>query len=109
MDFISESTPKANKEHTCMWCEGVIKKGEIYKKQVLKTDYIYTWKNHIKCSRLFNELSIGDNDCGEGVGSETFMQYVYDFIYSKLDEEKHKGWFGEAAVDKAIELLDIHT
>lgn len=106
MDHISKSNPKANKNHICMWCNGIIKKGEVYHKQVLKNDYIYEWKNHEKCSKLYQELKMYDHDAGYGIDNETFMECVYEFIYSKLDEEEHDGLSGEAAVDKAIELLE---
>ena len=105
MDIIRSSKPKANKEHKCMWCGGIIKKGEVYDKQIIKGDYIYTWKNHLKCLKLYNELEMYDNDDGYGIDRDSFMQSVYEFLYSKLDEDKHDGLFGEEAVDKVIEIL----
>lgn len=105
MDFISESNPKANKEHTCMWCGGIIKKGEVYNKQIIKGDYIYEWKNHSKCSDLYNKLKMCDYD-GEGVDSDCFMEYVYQFLYSKLTEDEYDELFGENAVDRVIEILE---
>jgi hypothetical protein len=46
-------------------------------------------------------------DCdAEGVDGDTFMEYVYKFLYEKLSEEEHDGLFGEDAVNKVVELLE---
>jgi len=105
MDIIRQEQPKASKKHTCMWCGGEIEKGERYYKTVIKNEYIYTWINHIKCSTLYDKLEMYNHDDGYGVDSDSFMQLVYEFLYSKLDEEEHDGLFGEEAVDKVIEIL----
>jgi len=105
MELISESTLKARKEHVCMWCNGKIKKGEVYNETVIKNDYIYRWKNHLKCSDLYHKLKMYDCDA-EGVDGDTFMEYVYQFLYEKLSEEEHDGLFGEDAVNKVVELLE---
>lgn len=107
MELINESRPKANKEHTCMWCGGKINKGEIYDKSTIKNgNDIYEWKNHIKCSRLYSELDMYDYDLGEGVDSDGFLECVYGFINLKLSEEERVKFWGEKAVDKAIEILE---
>lgn len=106
MDVLSESTPKANKEHRCMFCMGIINKGEIYNKQVIKNDYIYTWINHIKCGELAHKLKMYDDNWGDGIGSDEFMENVYQFLYDSLSEEEHDGLVGENAVNKAIEILE---
>lgn len=106
MNIIYDSYPKAKKEHTCMWCNGKIKKGEIYHNQVIKGDYLYVWKNHEKCSGLYLKLGMYDNDDGYGIDSESFMQSVYEFLYSKLCEKEYDVLFGENAVNKAIEILE---
>lgn len=105
MDILSESRPKANKEHKCMWCGGTIKIGEVYEKQTIKSDYIYTWINHSKCLDLSHKLKMYDYDC-DGVSSDVFMEYVYQYLYDNLSEEAHDGLYGEHAVDKVIELLE---
>ena len=107
MEIISSSQPKANKNHECMWCKGIIKKGEIYDKHVCKHDYIYTWKNHLKCSAVYNQLNMVNGDWEDGIDSDSFMKYVYEFLYDNLSEEENDGLFGECAVDKVIKILKL--
>jgi hypothetical protein len=104
VDIISQSKPKAIKDHICMWCNGLIKKGEVYNKTVIKNDYIYAWINHEKCSDLYQSLKMYNHE-NDGIDSDNFMEYVYEFLYSKLSEEENDALFGEEAVDKAVELL----
>ena len=104
LELISESNPKANKNHKCMFCNGTIKKGEVYNKQIIKGDYIYTWKNHSKCSQVYEKLDMSC-DYSDGIDPETFMEYVYNFLYENTSEEERDGLFGEKAVDKVIEIL----
>lgn len=108
MELISATQPKANKDHVCNWCKGVIKRGEIYDKACCKDDYIYTWKNHLKCSKLCDDLEMYDNNWGDGVDSESFMSSVYCFLQDNMTEEEKEGpWLrGEEAVDKVLEILE---
>lgn len=65
---LSNKEVKARKEHTCNYCGGKINKGEVYKNYNLKyEDTMYTWKNHLKCSKLTSE--------------ETFNEFVQEFLY----------------------------
>jgi len=92
METISSSKPKANKQHTCDWCEGVINKGDIYEKTVLKHDFIFTWKNHIKCSQIALKLNMFDN-CDEGLDSESFKECIniaFCEIWQKKDIEYYE-------------------
>lgn len=43
---------KARKEHECNECGMPITKGTIYSHEVLKMDYIYSWKMHLDCMHL---------------------------------------------------------
>lgn len=75
MEYISGSEPVARKEHKCNYCHGVIKIGEKYSKSFLKYDNVYTWKGHISCCHLVDELRMeGD----EGITSDDFQEYVND-------------------------------
>lgn len=47
---------KAIKKHKCSFCGGTINNGDTYQKGVFKTDYVYTWKNHLHCSALVNKI-----------------------------------------------------
>lgn len=78
---------KARKAHVCDWCGCTIPVDEKYHTQTLKGDYIYVWKNHIKCGELVRELNM---DGDEGISGEDFYEYItdeFDNIWRKLDEE----------------------
>ena len=106
MEMLSRKEVKSRKEHKCMFCNGMITKGEIYVSTSLKNDgEIYTWKNHLKCGKLTGELDM-DYD-GEGINSDLFMEYVYEFLNSNLSEEESNDLdlWGEDAVNKTIEII----
>jgi len=108
MEMISQSSPVARKEHQCMWCSGVIKKGEKYEKSTYKyVDELYTWKNHLKCTKLYEELNMVDNDDGYGIDSNTFSNCVHDFLLNHYSYEKIEDLdlCDENAVDEALEIL----
>ncbi len=109
LETLSTSKPKARKKHTCMWCGGIIEKGEIYDKANLKyDDYLYTWKNHLKCSELCSSLDMCHD--GEGITDDIFMEYVQEYIRENMSEDEWEEFdlYGEEVVDKAIEILKIN-
>ena len=106
LEILSTSKPKAAIEHICDYCGGIINKGEIYNKANLKYDgEFYTWKNHIKCGNLANDLNMFDDLWTDGLTSEDFGDNVQDFLNNNLPEDHEVLYWGEAAVDKAIEIL----
>ncbi|WP_372713214.1 hypothetical protein [Ilyobacter sp.] len=107
IEEVSRKYVKAKKEHKCMWCFGVIPKGEIYTKATIKDDEgLYTWKNHLKCEKLADDLSMFDNLWSDGLGSDEFMENVQEFLNINLDEDDEDlTLFGEEAVDKVISMF----
>lgn len=91
-----------------MWCGGTIKKGEKYDNASCKIDDVYIWKNHLKCMNLYHVLDMRDNDWGDGVDSDSFMESVYSFLRDNMtdDEYEDADYFGEDAVDKALEIIE---
>lgn len=109
MEQISYKKVKARKEHRCDWCQGTIKKGELYENSTNVDDGdIWTWKNHLKCMALYHKLHMGNNDWNEGVNGDVFMEYVYCFLQQELTNTLYEelDLCGEDAVNKAIELLN---
>lgn len=77
---------KANKDHKCNYCNGIIPKGSVYQKSTLKYDGdIYTWKNHCECSDIAMKLHMFD-DADEGVTSDMFYEKVND-EYMRIMQE----------------------
>jgi hypothetical protein len=101
MEYISGSEPVARKEHKCNYCHGVIKIGEKYSKSFLKYDNVYTWKGHISCCHLVDELKMeGD----EGITSEDFQESILDKYYElyNIDEFPTKTFHDKLEFVKAI-------
>ncbi len=87
MDTLSYGKRKANKEHKCDFCNGVIKKGETYKCSTHVDDEIYTWKSHLHCMELVSLLKM-DYDL-EGITEDCFYEYVNEYFQDEytLDEK----------------------
>ena len=74
--------PIANKEHKCMYCGGIIKKGEQYERQTNIFDgSIYDWICHKRCSFLASKLDMYDYD--EGLDEDGFSERINDYVYDK--------------------------
>lgn len=103
--LIYPTKTKANKEHKCNFCNGLIQKSEIYLKSSHKFDGdIYTWKSHEKCSELASKLNWYEN-CDYGLTQEDFIESAKneyqnimsenfnelyeskDFVYPKFKEQ----------------------
>ena len=88
MEQISRSKPKARKQHKCDWCKLPIEIGTEYDRALIKYDgHIYTWKNHISCSKIANELNMFDC-CDEGLTGEGFQECIKE-EYSNIMSEQH--------------------
>jgi len=77
MDTISSTEPKARKNHKCDWCGLTIKKGEKYQLQILKTETIYNWRNHIRCADIAHKLDMFDY-CDDGLSGDSFQETISD-------------------------------
>ena len=87
--------PIANKEHKCMLCGGIIKKGEQYERQTNINDgYIYDWVCHRHCSILASKLDMYDYD--EGLDKDGFCERINDYVYDnhidKTTDDVPKEW-----------------
>lgn len=76
MTTLSNSKPKARKEHQCNYCSGIIKKNEVYENQtnVYEGD-MYTWKSHLKCSEITSHFNMHD-EYSEGLTEDAFRDYI---------------------------------
>lgn len=62
-ELISESTPKARKEHKCIWCGETIHEGEHYHREVCTFEGDFhnnPW--HLECDDAASQwMALGDN------------------------------------------------
>lgn len=89
--------PIARKEHICMFCGGIIEKGEKYDLQTnVDSGYIYDWITHDKCSRVASELGMYDDLNTDGITDEDFrdniQSYVYNNHYDNINDDIDKDW-----------------
>lgn len=92
--IIDAKEVKANKEHYCDFCNGVIRKGEKY--NVSTHSYegdIYNWKSHKHCDYLVDKLNIEDEN-GYGITMDDFIESVsekhFDLLISQFSDEDIK-------------------
>lgn len=83
MQILSESTPKARKEHTCNYCSGIIEKGEKYNSASMLYDGFYVWKSHITCQELSGLLNM-DDGLDDGVTQDYFMETIMDEYFERI-------------------------
>ncbi len=78
-DTLGRAKRKARKEHRCCYCDGIIKKGEIYNwsRHIYDGD-IYDWKVHEKCDFIAGELWIYI-DPDEVMDADCFFEGCTDF------------------------------
>jgi hypothetical protein len=113
-EIISKKDRKANKEHVCSYCGGVIQKGETYEHSVLKfCGEIYDWKAHQKCKYIAIELwDYIDPD--DGMTDDDFRDGCRDFCLSFICPDCPRFIDGEFeedecfCLDKVYELLQTH-
>lgn len=76
MEQISHSKQKARKQHKCDWCGLPIEIRSEYERSSNKHDgQIYTWKNHVSCAKIANELKMFDS-CDEGLTGDDFKECI---------------------------------
>lgn len=74
---------KARNKHVCDLCGKFIEKSEKHYSQAIKDDYLYTWREHLKCHELVDFLDIHSHVV-DGLTSDAFYEFVFDYAY------KHK-------------------
>lgn len=77
MQTLSWNIRKAIKEHKCDYCQLPITKGIKYINQGIENDGLYTWKCHIDCHELIEELG-WFNYSYDGFTSDDFIQSVHE-------------------------------
>lgn len=89
METINRTTPKAKKEHVCDWCDEKINAGEIYTRAFYKEDYVYIWKNHIRCEKIAEKLKMFDDGA---VSQDVFFEAIRE-EYIRIMEIHHSEVF----------------
>ena len=98
MRQISNSKPKAIKDHRCDYCNQAINKGDTYDSQTNTYEgTIYTWKAHLSCSKLTNDLNMFD-EISSGVTDGDFQDFV--------NEKYHDLCIDELIEDNGIKFND---
>jgi hypothetical protein len=69
-------TVKARKKHYCSYCGGEIAIGEVYKSSTLKGDYLYAWKEHLRCSEIVDKLNMHDRALDWGLTASDFQEDI---------------------------------
>lgn len=91
MTVLDQKNRVARKEHECMFCGGIIKKGETYdwQKNISRDGDLYEWKSHLSCTDLVQEIGIRSwlND-DEGIDAEYFQECVIDEYITIYDCER---------------------
>lgn len=114
METLSYAKPtKANKDHKCDFCTGVIKKGEKYELSVCKFEgSVYSWKTHKHCSELASKLRWYDN-MDEGLGTDHFIESAkceyQDIMHTHFNEQyESKDFKYPSFADQLLFVLNHH-
>ena len=102
METLSDSKPKARKDHKCNFCHGVIRKGTLYHSQTNVYDgSIYTWKTHSHCGEIASKLKMYD-DCDEGVTDDVFNEFIRDEYHTLMRDK-----IDDASVKTFLQMLQF--
>lgn len=85
MTIIRSNEPIARKEHHCMFCGGVIQRGEQYDRYTIVDGDIYDFVSHIHCMNLTWMLDI--DEYNEGISDYDFKCAIQDYV-----REHHPDW-----------------
>ncbi len=81
VQVLSQSHPTARKEHRCMYCGGVIHKGEKYQRSTnLYNGTVYDWVTHDKCEEIAELLDMYRRTWDDGLTADGFGEFVWDAI-----------------------------
>lgn len=79
--LLREKRTVARKEHRCMFCGGVIHKGDTYNRQTIADNgEVYDWVSHTKCDSIFTLLDMYKENGYEGVSDYEFDAFVWSAI-----------------------------
>lgn len=86
METLKDRNVTARKQYRCMFCGGIIEKGEEYNRQTVVNDGdIYDCICHKHCISLISLLDM--DDYGEGYTDDIFVEYVQEYV-----KDKHPEW-----------------
>lgn len=111
MTILKEIKPIARKEHRCMFCYGIIRKGQQYFRQTNIVDGIVgDWVCHQECQDVARELGMYDNcDPDYGLSDEEFgeciNQYIYDEHYDKNADDIESDWQDLTRYEEVCRIL----
>ncbi len=90
MEILSTRIRKAKKTHHCNFCNGIIAIGAQYEARAIKHfDHFYTWKSHIRCNKIAEELDMFDL-CDDGVTADDFREIIMqEYITLQTDKENY--------------------
>ena len=81
VQVLNQSHPVARKEHRCMYCGGVIHKGEKYQRSTNVYDgRVYDWVTHEKCEEIAELLNMYGRTWDDGLTQPAFDEFVWDAI-----------------------------
>ena len=87
VQVLNQSHPTARKEHRCMYCGGVIHKGEKYQRSTnLYDGTVYDWITHDKCEEVARLLDMYDRNWDDGLNADDFNEYVWEAV-NELDPD----------------------
>lgn len=99
METIRSTTPVARKEHRCMFCGGVIQRGEQYSRSTIVDGDIYDWVAHKHCMVLTWMLDM--DEYNEGLYSNDFKYAIQDYVV-----EHHPDWNYRNIADCSKRIYD---
>ncbi len=108
VDFIQyPKIVKARKSHTCSWCGEEIAKNEKYEVSFLKSDGVYSWKSHLSCRDLTEELDMFYDVGYEGLTADEFSTHIFEWFRENHTAEEYEDVsFKDALSSARRELLE---
>ena len=95
--MLKDGHPTARKEHECMFCGRIIRKGEKYHRSTFVYDDVYDWVECDKCEFVACELNMYD-DCNnvDGLSADVFQENINEYVrlqhYDKSIDDIAKEW-----------------
>lgn len=112
MTILKETKPVARKEHRCMFCYGIIHKGQKYLRQTNVVDGIVgDWVCHQECQDVAKALNMYD-DCDPDYGlsdemfNESINQYIYDEHYDSETDDVQSDWQNLSRYEEVCKILN---
>ena len=92
--ILKDLHPIARKEHECMFCGRIIRKGDKYHRSTLVYDDVYDFVECEKCEYVAKELGMYDdyNDA-DGLSVAVFQDNIIEYIHCNHSiDEIEKDW-----------------